>query len=159
MTIYEGVTLFIIIIGIIVILASFLVNKAESDKDHVVQLEDYEEYQSRIKEINQKILELNDYSVFMKTELEGKHKELLFLYQLIRDKEKSLNQIESSQVITLQQPKISEQNTFLGHEHVVQENSNKRIIELSQKGYSISEIAKMLEIGQGQVKLVLDLYK
>ena len=37
-------------------------------------------------------------------------------------------------------------------------NSNSEIIALYKKGISILEISKMLLIGQGEVKLVVDLY-
>ena len=37
-------------------------------------------------------------------------------------------------------------------------NSNSEIIALYKKGISILEISKMLSIGQGEVKLVVDLY-
>ncbi len=38
------------------------------------------------------------------------------------------------------------------------ENNNKRILELYKQGNSIVEISKLLEIGQGEVKLVIDLF-
>ncbi len=38
-------------------------------------------------------------------------------------------------------------------------NHNDEIIELYKKGRSILEISKMLSIGQGEVKFVIDMYK
>ena len=37
-------------------------------------------------------------------------------------------------------------------------NHNEEILALHDKGYSILEISKMLEMGQGEVKFVLDMY-
>jgi DNA invertase Pin-like site-specific DNA recombinase len=41
----------------------------------------------------------------------------------------------------------------------VNQNSNKRILELKNQGYKETEIAKILNIGQGEVRLVLNLYE
>lgn len=38
-------------------------------------------------------------------------------------------------------------------------NNNEKILKLYSKGKSIVEISKLLEIGQGEVKLVIDLYR
>ncbi len=38
-------------------------------------------------------------------------------------------------------------------------NSNKQILTLYSKGMSIAQISKQLELGQGEVKLVIDLYQ
>ncbi len=38
------------------------------------------------------------------------------------------------------------------------ENNNAKILELYKQGYSIVEISKLLELGQGEVKLVIDLF-
>ena len=38
-------------------------------------------------------------------------------------------------------------------------NHNEEILALHDKGYSILEISKMLEMGQGEVKFVLDMYE
>jgi|GEM_PF-522142 len=43
-----------------------------------------------------------------------------------------------------------------GIEHV---NHNDEIISLHKKGHTVLEISKMLDIGQGEVKLVIDMYK
>lgn len=162
MTIYEGITLFILLIGMVVIVMSFFVTNREIIEDNQVDLEDYEEYQARIEEINQKILELNEYSEFMKAELEEKHKELLFLYQLVNEKDKELKKRHVEVLPDQNRPVTGNSSEVLMPNQVVQQsamNHNRRIIELSEKGYSIAEIGKLLEIGQGQVKLVLDLYK
>ncbi|MFV0342291.1 MAG: DUF6115 domain-containing protein [Anaerocolumna sp.] len=39
------------------------------------------------------------------------------------------------------------------------DNHNQKILELYSQGFSIVDISKSLEIGQGEVKLVVDLYK
>ena len=39
------------------------------------------------------------------------------------------------------------------------DNHNTEIIHLYKKGYSVLEISKMLSLGQGEVKFVIDLYE
>ena len=50
-----------------------------------------------------------------------------------------------------------EENTYYDRNYN-SSNSNSEIIALYKKGISILEISKMLSIGQGEVKLVVDLY-
>jgi hypothetical protein len=165
-TIYEGITLMLLLAGVVLIIWSFIISKETDQQTNISDLENYEEYQSRVDEINQNIIELNEYSEFAKSELDVKHKELLFLYQLINEKVKELeiyksgNGITSNTVIETQISSINqdaERANYHSKHHM--ENHNKRIIELSEQGYPTAEIAKMLDIGQGQVKLVLNLYK
>lgn len=163
MTIYEGITIFLVILGFVFIGYSLLLGKTEEDSGNSLELEDYEEYQSRVEEINQKLLQLNEYSEFTKSELDAKHKELLFLYQLISEKSKALegfkdSKVEASFIRNDNMIKSASEAVSVGSD-VRQENHNKQIIDLSKQGYSPAEIAKMLDIGQGQVKLVLDLYR
>lgn len=40
-----------------------------------------------------------------------------------------------------------------------QEEKNERILELHREGRSVMEISKLLELGQGEVKLVIDLFQ
>jgi len=146
---------------------SFFMTKQSETENNLSSLEDYEEYQSRVDEINQKILELNEYSEFAKSELDTKHKELLFLYQLINEKVKEID----AEKLDYRMPEPKMIDVKMGikadadddranyHANNHSENHNKRILDLSEQGYPIAEIAKMLDIGQGQVKLVLNLYK
>jgi DNA-binding NarL/FixJ family response regulator len=174
MTIYEGITITLVIIGLILIVWSFFIGDNEKNPNNINELEDYEEFKSRVEDINQKILDLNEYSEFAKSELDSKHRELLFLYQLINEKQKEIaqNGAESINKNIFINDKVNDNKKIQDYKKSVKstdaeliageldsENHNKRIIELSEQGYSISEIAKLLDIGQGQVKLVLNLYR
>lgn len=165
---YEGMMIALIILGICTILWSYYkdqyaVSTPHKTKNDNVQ-EQYEEYGARIDELNRKILELNEYSEFMRLELDKKHKELLFLYQLINEKTKEIkgqnevtNPINDGQ-LTLD----SEQNTekvMVNKTEQQKSNHNKMILQLSERGYLVKDIAQMLDIGQGEVKLVLNLFE
>jgi DNA-binding NarL/FixJ family response regulator len=38
-------------------------------------------------------------------------------------------------------------------------NHNQKILEMYSQGFSVIDISRTLELGQGEVKLVIDLYK
>ncbi|MDF2589392.1 MAG: hypothetical protein K0S41_3233 [Anaerocolumna sp.] len=50
-------------------------------------------------------------------------------------------------------------NLILKDDMMDENNNNRKILELYSEGYSIVEISKMLELGQGEIKLVIDLFK
>jgi len=139
------------------------IEKKESDKREKKQ-----DLQISYEEIRDKILELNEYGEFLKNELDTKHKELLFLYQMISEKQKELkprNQIPTQgKPVTINSidDKVDvgdmydvKEGTKLSDNH----SQNKKIINLSLAGYNSNDIAKKLNIGKGQVELVLKLYK
>lgn len=164
-----GMTITLVIIGFAAILFSYYkddksvpkITKKDNKEDY------YEEYGARIEELNHKIREMNEYGDFMKGELDKKHKELLFLYQMINEKSKDIhihgeifestnNEIHLAAPI---QEQFIQETTVEQKSNKQKMNNNQMILEFSEKGYSIKEIAQMLDIGQGEVKLVLDLYE
>lgn len=241
---YESITLVLLFLGGTAVFWSYygfntttvIQKKTKPEK---MDNELYEEYGARIEELNHKILEINEYGGFLKGELDKKHKELLFLYQLIHEKTIEIKELKEQNYLKQQSTDIIQENnhrkikdleqkklnnikskdnynnsrailsgsakekkeTFFENEkeegidlisgkkqkndNVEQElefdqvfneelsrkekadkvntnndNSYKHVIlELSEKGYSIIEIAQMLDIGQGEVQLVLDLYE
>jgi hypothetical protein len=163
-----------IVIGIIFIILSFVLkdNKNNSNDEKLKKPEDelksninYINKEVTINEINNKILELNDYSNFIKQELNEKHKELLFLYQMITEKEKSIKTLKDNKIINKQDIEIAKHTAIKDEQDLQEEinneiNSNaKKILDLFKKGNDITDIAKKLSIGKGEVKLILDLYK
>lgn len=170
------ITIILLIIGIIAILFSHFydnTNNLNQDKKNQDKNQDnfdqdyYDEYGARIDELNNKILEINEYGDFMINELDKKHKELLFLYQLINEKSK---EIEKPEIKDVDEKEANEEitNEEITNEKVIKEtekinqknsNYNQIIIEFSKKGYNIKEIARLLDIGQGEVNLVLELYE
>ena len=173
MFVNDGIILAFIVMGIVLIMASFFwtkydrfIQEAEQGKKEK-NLDDQADYD----EVRNKILELNEYGEYLKAELEKKHKELLFLYQMIIEKQKEM-QIESLKVDLGDPQKMDgakvtprklegETGKSPGSESgsVEKRNYNKEILDMSLAGYSVSEIAKKLHIGVGQVELVLNLYR
>ena len=107
--------------------------------------------------------ELNQFSSYIQSELEKKHKELLFLYQMIEDKEKKF---------AISKDVVTEQHSLEDFSNEIKENENgsevhgvlnnkyyNSIIELYKSGKDTSSIAKELNIGKGEVELILGLSK
>lgn len=158
MTIYEGMTLGFILVGIIFIILGFTFNrtKIRGDQDDAA-MED-ETFRKQINLVNEKVLELGDYHNFVKDEIEKKHKELLFLYQMIGEKEKAIKKIQL-EIEQVQVKQVATKEEIIVETKQPSTNSNRRIIDLKEKGYSSLEIAQILDIGIGEVDLVLNLYE
>jgi hypothetical protein len=169
---------------------------------------------------NEKIIAVTDYSDQVLEKINQNHEEVIFLYNMLNEKEDELKnmiiQIESTKKMfkdtdfehdsqTTQKENTTSANSMNGskihsvssnntvdgdaendtnsnpklaedineiktsQEEILQieldklmvenpENNNKRILELYKQGNSIVEISKLLEIGQGEVKLVIDLF-
>lgn len=135
---------------------------------------------------NEKIMAVSRYSENVLNEISKNHDEVMFLYGMLKDKEadikntvldveavkKSIRAMEAQQPVPEQkQPVISkkENNTQFRHiekpkpvigESATKEsdNHNQKILQLYEQGFSAMEIAKELNLGVGEVRLVLGLY-
>jgi len=153
---------------------------------------------------NEKIMAVNEFSDQIMEKIKRNHEEVVFLYNMLNDKEKelkatvreidaskkkvqdilnskaendklqavksvktqaatkSLNQANTEQVekpmkpIHRPAPTSSEVSTVSG---LSSNNNNTQILSLYSQGRSVVEISKLLGLGQGEVKLVIDLFK
>lgn len=158
MSLYDGWILTFILIGMIIIFVSFLFGKVEqityrerAEKEQTIQ-----DRQIDYEEVNRKIVELNEYGEYLKGELDRKHRELLFLYQLISDKEKEMKRRNVSPVI--EEVQLTKQQEF-EIRSVEEQDLRGEVIKMYQLGMKRSEIAKKLNIDQGQVDLIINLYR
>lgn len=135
---------------------------------------------------NEKMMALGDYAVTVCDEIEKNHKEVMFLYSMLNDKEKELKDLvtnaegkaselrkanelamESFVAVPTDLEPIDELDTAFDYEEqdtyeepvVEAENTNDIILEMKRNGMSILEIARQLGLGVGEVKLVVDLYQ
>ncbi len=145
---------------------------------------------------NEKIMAVSDYSDQILEKIKNNHEEVVFLYNMLSEKEKELKSslltIEASRkkVLTAQpeitEPKEQSTRKVTGIQQVQNQrvkapeapapkekkivqpaavtgdqetNSNSHILDLYSKGKSIIEISKLLGLGQGEVKLVIDLFR
>ena len=171
-------------------------------------IEETDDYLSKV--ANEKILSVNEFSEQIMERLNVNHKEVVFLYNMLNEKEaemketigrisdverdaallieeleekknlfletipqpkKSVERVVKEQpvgkqmlIAPVQQQKKEEQKPAaekkepMSSEEVLLENNTKEILALHRKGKSVVEISKALGLGQGEVRLVVDLY-
>ncbi len=133
---------------------------------------------------NEKIIAVNDFSEQILEKIKLNHEEVVFLYNMLGEKEEELKTLmrnadkqikvmEEASVNSVtaketnvskskknvSQVKVEKKQILIPEDSEVNSNSNQKILELYSQGFSIVDISKALEIGQGEVKLVVDLYK
>lgn len=72
-----------------------------------------------------------------------------------------LQQVYEKEVAQIEKEEAGEQQYFPKKQEIKgeeKENHNSEILDLYKKGHSILEISRMLSLGQGEVKFVIDLY-
>jgi hypothetical protein len=143
---------------------------------------------------NEKIMAVGEYSDQIIEKIKHNHEEVVFLYNMLNDKEKELKtavrEVDASKLKTQslatdkhefkeQQVKkvtgiqqVQSQKEKVTGTPVMKEkpvelpvttdqgtNNNSQILSLYSHGKSVVEISKLLGLGQGEVKLVIDLFR
>lgn len=144
---------------------------------------------------NEKIMAVSEYSNTIMEEINKSHKEVMFLYDMLTDKQTDLkNTVRKAEATAKEvneaekkagrkksrkkeeEPAAEEFKNIDDASEVTQEertlppkaigpneedgeNNNARIIELHQRGRTNVEIAKELNLGVGEVTLVIDLFE
>lgn len=143
---------------------------------------------------NEKIMAMNEFSDQVLAKIEENHKEVVFLYNMLNEKEAEIKRLmhERKPLETKRENKVinmeskleekaginaakiqrvkntANQQAAMVKEKVKQmeapkeeevQNNNEKILELYKDGKSVMEISKILNQGQGEVKLVVDLYQ
>lgn len=150
---------------------------------------------------NEKIMAVNEFSDQILEKIKRNHEEVVFLYNMLNDKEKELKAVvkeidtskrkvqdileaktdndKTSAAKTVKSQSnartVNQDRTMADHKQekqntadVTQEqstlnglntNNNSQILSLYSQGRSVIEISKLLGLGQGEVKLVIDLFK
>ena len=136
---------------------------------------------------NEKIMSVNEYGEMILERIDKNHSEVVFLYGMLTDKEKELKQLiitpdqmqEQSKNADLAIEKDGKQTntpemSFSGSQvakveqamldyneennHELFEIRQNQILEMFTQGKPIPEIAKQLDIGQGEVQLVVNIF-
>jgi hypothetical protein len=154
---------------------------------------------------NNKIIAVDEFSNQILAKISHNHEEVVFLYNMLNEKESQLKDLIKQVDETKKQLKKSENsnNDISSEDTIMKDNSqnnplagnklknnkkidnlakanktnenkinllseedniddksnNRKILELYSQGHSILEISKMLGLGQGEIKLVIDLFK
>ena len=134
---------------------------------------------------NEKIIAIDDFSKQIIDKIGQNHEEVIFLYNMLNEKEteikntvRKLENIKEKLKTKTAASKATKENTVSDTSSLkaktgldqsnqivnrspeeMNENNNSKILELYKQGNSIVDISKNLEIGQGEVKLVIDLFQ
>jgi DNA-binding NarL/FixJ family response regulator len=152
-----------VVTGCIMIIVSFTspksaVKKVLPEREKVIDKR-LEEIDTTITEADNIITELGDISQDVIREMDQKYSELLFLYNLIDEKKKAI-EVPVQQVIA---PDISNkiEDFPKPQQNILPPKPPNprlaRILEMKQGGMSIAQIAKELDMGQGEVSLMINL--
>lgn len=155
----------------------------EASEDAVIKVDD------KLSQIsNEKIIAVNDFSNQLLEKISQNHEEVVFLYNMLNEKETELKNIMTNieqvkktdssvkdnvfikQTVNEKQKVVPDKKSIDANRKkkaIVTEqnkedlttNHNQKILEMYSQGFSIVDISKTLELGQGEVKLVIDLYK
>lgn len=157
MGIFQIILIIVVFIGMGLILFSFF--SYESNQPNATS---YIEVDNTIKALDASISEADSAaeeldkmakSVF--EEFDGKYQELLFLYTLIEEKKQETSQGYRKKPI---EP-TSKTDILVDEGFRIQNPKYNQINEMQQQGQTVAEIAKHLNMGQGEVKLILELGK
>lgn len=149
---------------------------------------------------NEKIIAVSDFSNQVIEKISQNHDEVIFLYNMVNEKETELKDLlknidkvkyqlkeaEKNEPVAANSTKSKSQpvqnnksnaktnsskNNTIDKEDNMKaientdnlkqdffNNNNQKILELYSQGFSVIDISKTLELGQGEVKLVIDLY-
>lgn len=159
---FELVLFFTILIGIFLVIYSIIYTKKRNNQSNFegnYNNGDISKIDSIVKtsleKLDEEITSFEKYSKSAFEELEQKYNELLFLYNLIDDKKLETASSFNKKDI----PVPVDDNIPSNNSNLMNNPKNRDIIQLSKAGLSINEIAKRLGMGQGEVKIVLDLGK
>lgn len=131
---------------------------------------------------NEKIIAVHDYSNQIIEKINQNHEEVVFLYNMLNEKENELKDTmkqldHSKKQLSETKPKESTEPAKKDSINIVLteldqskqitnrlleemgDNNNEKILNYHSQGKSIIEISKLLGLGQGEVKLVIDLFK
>lgn len=175
------------------------VNEILSDRQNEL-VDATEEQMNRL--CNDKIMAVDEFSKQILEKMESNHQEVVFMYNMLNEKEKEIKDVMASQVQRVQETEVipeavpdkkqvpqtaveklsSQDSTKVKKEPVkkteekktasakrnkqeikpdqvsVPGNVNLQIQKMYKEGKSVLEISKALNIGQGEVKLVIALY-
>ncbi|MFV0464748.1 MAG: DUF6115 domain-containing protein [Lachnospiraceae bacterium] len=112
---------------------------------------------------NQKMKAISNQADEANSSVSKVHDELMFLYSILTDRQKDAD--ESTFLIDhashmLADAELSTRKDSPRHFEInTSEGNNRKILDLFQEGYGVLDIAKQLELGVGEVSLVIGLYK
>lgn len=159
---FDVIMVLLIIVGIVLIIFACV----SKNKDKLDDKSDYFEANSAVQLVKQAIddadnaiEQLNKISSSVFDEFEGKYQELLFLYQMIDDMKEKRDKFDFTTSIESDDRNSEKKQVSFSKASSFKNPNFDKIKNMQEQGLSISEISKALNMGQGEVKLILELGK
>lgn len=147
-------------------------NGLELNEDINNIIKEKNEIKVKMEEADKTLTELNKFSTYISDQLESKHKELLFLYELIDEKQTKLKVEEENLTMKTKEidDKIEKEMSNIKKQSKTKDTKKKivskptmsvreKICNLYKTGKTIEEIAKEMKKGKGEIRLMLDVDK
>lgn len=165
-----------VIVGIILVVISLILGVKRNEEIEMDQFDSTTEKQNElikvIEDADDAIEQLNSVSKSIFEEQEQKYQELLYLYQIIDDKKQELLNVfdevtsvkferDLSKDLKEEVFKVTDINDITDKEDKnisnISNSKHGEIIDLYNSGHTVTQIAQQLNIGQGEVSLVIKL--
>lgn len=151
------------------------------ERDHMIA----ETTDSLNRKSNEKIMEFDEFSSQILEKINRNHEEVVFMYNMLNEKEKEFKQAAAKKTVKKQEqvvkpdpegsdpvsgisqaetkpkpkkPKAKSEPAEKKSTSASKGNTNDTIIRMYKEGKSVLDISKELNIGQGEVKLMVALY-
>lgn len=149
---------------ILMVYALILAQKNVNEKNEIFTIEEgIKKIKVSINEADKTIDELNRLAEQVFLQFDEKKKDFLFLYDLIEQKEQSIaskvNIVVDKDFLQNEDANSGDNSSSIKSSIKYENPLLKQILEMEQKGMSISEISKALNVGQGEIELILTLGK
>lgn len=113
---------------------------------------------SSLEEAEKAVEELNKFAETVLSDIDDKYQELLFIYNLIDEKKNEVVRLYGDHDTTKPVEQMVKIKPKAGKDPKMSINPRyDEIISMHENGMSVSEISKALDIGQGEIKLILEL--
>jgi len=144
------IVIMLIIGGILVVAASLGFGKSTDDNKDIA--EKLDALETTVSEADETMTELNDMTKSAMKEFDAKYQELLFLYNLIDEKQKNVNEMPRAVI-----ERKSVDVTIDDSKKMAVNPKFANVLEMYRGGENIEEIAKQLDMGKGEVGLIISL--
>ena len=145
--------------GVFVMFAGFASGRAGNENEDDALSQKLDVLTNSVSEADEVISELSDMSKNVLKEFESKYQELLFLYNLIDEKQKKLGKDHGPELDEyIQKMEMAVADFSEGDVRKMAINSKfANVLELREGGSSVEEIARQLNMGKGEISLILNL--
>lgn len=158
----EQTIVIMIIIGLVLIGVSlYLIKKEDKEREKLnIKLDEaFASINTSMESFEKQNSDFNNTCELIFREIEEKYQELLLLYGLINEYKSDESRNNGEVEIKSELKKESKNKESVDNSFIYKNKNAKEIFKLYDEGMNISDIAKKLSIGKGEVQLILNIRK